>query len=90
MIEDDQRRFAAQFRISFEEYKLLVAHCTTDEVITCLEILKATTHKSSFRASMEQRIRDWLLTAVPTSKPMTPQQFRATAPAWPIKYRLPV
>lgn len=88
MLEDRQREFAALHRITFEEYKKLVSSLTYDEVITCLELLKAAKHKSGFRALMEKHIRDWL--ANPQYlKPLSRRQMEASKPRWPVKYKLP-
>lgn len=80
--------FAAQFHLTLDEYKRLVSSMTYDEVITCLELVKASKHRSGFRSRMSAQIRTWL----PGSqylKPLTHNQFRAMTPKWPIHYTLP-
>lgn len=88
MLEDRQREFAALHRITLEEYKKLVSSLTYDEVITCLELLKAVKHKSGFRATMEQHVRSWLANPA-YLKPLSPNQMKAAKPKWPIRYNLP-
>ncbi len=88
-LEQSQREFALKFRISYEEYKILVTSMTTDEVITCLELLRAKKHKSKFRERMETQIREWLAHDYGNSKPLTDKDFMWARPKWPIHYQLP-
>lgn len=87
--ETTQRKFAELQRLTFEEYARLVKACTYEEVITCLELVRAKRHPSEFRAKMEQQIRGWLTDPGIHQKPLSPKQFAMTKPKWPIKYTLP-
>lgn len=87
-LETRQAEFAVAYRITFEEYKKLVTSCSYDEVITCLELLKARRHRSSFRKDMEAGIRKWFSDGVGL-KPLSPRQFDASRPKWPVQYSLP-
>lgn len=89
MREAEQRKFAELQRLTFEEYTRLVKACTYEEVITCLELVRAKRHPSEFRAKMEQQIRGWLSEPGIHQKPLSPKQFAMTKPKWPIKYTLP-
>lgn len=80
--------FAAQFHLSLDEYKRIVSAMTYDEVITCLELVKASKHRSGFRSRMSAQIRLWLAGSA-YLKPLTHNQYRAMAPKWPITYNLP-
>ena len=83
--------FAGMHRITCDEYKRLCSSMRTDEVITCLELLKAKRHRSPFRQAMEARIREWLEQADSSirTRPLTPKEFEAAKPKWPITYTLP-
>lgn len=83
-----QTEFAAQFRISYDEYKKLVTTLQLEEIITCLELLRCKKHRSGSRRSMEVQIRKWFTSDV-YLKPLTPYQFKLAKPKWPVKFTLP-
>lgn len=85
----NQEAFAATFNLSYPQYRKLVTSLTASEVIICLELLKAKRHRSEFRASMERQVRSWLADTSGTLKPLSPKQFLAASPKWPINYTLP-
>ena len=83
-----QTEFAAQFRISYAEYKKLVSSLSLEEIITCLELLRCKVHRSGKRRSMEEQVRRWL-TNDTYLKPLTVYQFKLARPKWPVKFTLP-
>ncbi len=83
-----QTEFAAQFRISYDEYKKLVTTLSLEEITTCLELLRCKQHRSGFRRSMEVHIREWLA-GNKYLKPLHPHQFKLAKPKWPVKFTLP-
>ena len=87
-LEQQQHAFAERNRITYDEYKKLVSSMTYDQVITCLELLKAKKHKSSFRARLEAKIRAWFPDSG-ASKPLTDAEYHMAKPKWPIHYQLP-
>lgn len=87
-LERQQREFANLNRITYEEYKRLVSAMTYDQVITCLELLKAKQHKSQFRARLEVKIRSWFCETL-NSKPLSDSEYQMAKPKWPVRYQLP-
>lgn len=84
-----QTEFAAHYSLTYDEYKLLAHSCTSDELITCLELLKAKKHRSPYRARLAQAIREWLVTQNYT-KPLSHWQFKNAVPTWPVHHNIPV
>lgn len=87
-LQQRQTEFAAIYGITYKEYKMLVSVLQLDEIITCLELLKPKKHLSSFRQSMETKVRHWLAGGG-ALKPLTPREFEWSKPKWPVKYQLP-
>lgn len=87
-LEMRQELFAKDFGLSLAQYKKLASSVTSDELISCLELLKAKTHKSHFRSSVSAALWRWLESGV-TLKPLSLNQMRAIVPKWPVKYRIP-
>lgn len=88
-LEQRQTEFAVKHRITYEEYKLLVTSLLYEEVVTCLELLKASKHSSQFRQRMEANIRSWFLYPAGSLKPLSINEFRQAKPKWPVRYSLP-
>lgn len=95
---DIQATFASQFNITKAELRLLMKSCNSTELYTCLELLRAKKHRSSFRASMSALVRQWLLanaTALESNsvhlipKPLSRRQFEKSIPSWPTLYQIP-
>lgn len=82
--------FASSFGLTLEQYQKLASRCTTDELVTCLELLKAKHHRSGYRARLAQTIRTWFDGADPSHfKPLSYWQFKNAAPKWPVHYNFP-
>jgi hypothetical protein len=88
-LEQRQVEFAAKYKITYTEFKKLTSTLTMSEITTCLELLKASKHLSDFRRNMEIKIRLWFQDALPSSKPMTPNEFKMAEPRWPVNINLP-
>lgn len=88
-LEIRQQQFATSFGLTLDEYKRLASATNHEELVVCLELLKAKKFRSAFRASCAQHVRQWLAGA-PALKPLTPNQFSAATPKWPITYKIPV
>lgn len=91
MDELDQRKsdFALKFGLTLNQYRKLSSSLTYDELLTCLELLKATKHLSPFRATATGNIKSWLDGKRIGTKPLTPAEFNRAAPKWPTHYSLP-
>lgn len=87
-LEVRQEQFALSFGLTLVQYKKLASSVTTDELISCLELLKAKKHRSHFRASIAVELRQWLDYGG-ALKPLSVFQLKAIVPKWPIKYSLP-
>jgi hypothetical protein len=83
-----QAEFAKAYKLSLDEYLKIVRTCTATEVITLLELMKTSRHRSSFRASMHLKVRRWLDNDL-SGHPLTADQFKALAPTWPVQLNLP-
>lgn len=87
-LEMRQEAFAKDFGLTLAQYKKLAGSCTADELISCLELLRAKTHRSHFRASMTQTLWRWLDDGCQL-KPLSRHQMLAIVPKWPIKFSIP-
>lgn len=81
--------FASEFGLTLEQYQKLASRCTSDELVTCLELLKAKRHRSGYRARLAQAIRDWFVDDSTHFKPLAPWQFKNALPKWPVHYNFP-
>lgn len=89
--------FAQSFSLTVHQLRMLSHMYATTEVITCLELLKAKKHRSSFRAGLASRLRMWLKMneghpindALLIARPLSPSQLKAALPRWPVNYNIP-
>jgi hypothetical protein len=89
-LEARQTAFAAEFGLSYEQYKKLATACNSTELVTCLELLKAKKHRSAYRATLAASVRAWLVEDIPVhAKPLSFYQFRNAEPKWPVHYNFP-
>lgn len=88
-LEVRQERFAQDFGLTLAQYKKLASAVTADELISCLELLKAKTHRSQFRASVASSLKQWIEHGG-MLKPLSINQMKAIVPKWPIKIQVPV
>lgn len=87
-LETRQQQFAQTFGLTLQQYKRLASSVTYEELITCLELLKAKKHKSGSRARMAESIRQWIDYGT-SLKPLSMFEFRKAMPTWPIKIQIP-
>jgi hypothetical protein len=87
-MSDPLTDFAMQFRLTKEELQKLMRACSTEELYNCLELLKPLKHRSGFRSGLAVQIRRWLVDPKAV-KPLSPRQFKASVPKWPLKYQIP-
>lgn len=82
--------FAAQFNLSLDDYRKLAMVCTTMELTTVLELLKAKSHtRSKYRYRMSLQVRGWLTNPQYKRKPLSQNQFDALRPTWPLRWKFP-
>jgi hypothetical protein len=83
-----QAEFAERFHLTIDEFLYITRSCSTEEIVSVLELMKTVNHRSSFRRSCALRVRRWLDNRN-GGKPLSVDQFKAVVPTWPIAWRLP-
>lgn len=87
---DQKAEFAAQFGLSKPQYAKLSSHLHTEDLITCLELLKVKKFKSPFRKWANDQLRAWVDLDCTDSFPLTKTQLLRLAPHdRPVKLVIP-
>jgi len=84
-----QAQFAARFGLSLDEYLKIVRALTMADVVTVLELMKTTKHRSSSRQYAHDQIRKWLDMHIPCM-PLSRLELKRLAPTWPVRWSLPI
>ena len=87
-LETRQEEFAKTFNLTLAQYKRLASSVNAEELITCLELLKARTHRSRSRAEMAESVRQWIDCGT-ALKPLSLFEFRKAVPTWPVRFQIP-
>ena len=88
-MSSELEKFAAQFSITEIQLKSLMRTYTSEDLFSCLELLKARKFKSPFRESLATQLRLWLLNPESKVKPLSYNQLKAAKPKWPVTYIIP-
>lgn len=84
-----QTQFAAQMKLTFDQYKRLVRVLRTDELITVLELVRRSRHNNPYRKKAHDRILAWLENDWSVGKPLDQRSLDMCKPTWPINYAIP-
>ena len=89
VLRSRQAAFAVKFDLSLDQYLKIVRTCDSTEVITVLELLRATKFRSAYREQCALKIRKWLDDSNSIGKPLNVWEFKRCAPTWRISYAIP-
>lgn len=86
-------QFAQSLGLTEDQLKRLLSTYDATDLTTCIELLKAKSHRSMFRASLAMQLRKWLQNESPSStlrlKPLSVKQLQEAKPSWPVHLRIP-
>lgn len=84
-----KEQFASKFKLTLYQYNKLASSCTTEELVTLLELARSTQHRAPFRAAMYHKLEAWFHADIPGRPPFTQAQFQRLKPNWPIRWTFP-
>lgn len=85
-----QEKFAGSFGLTYDSLHKLMKTLSTTDLMTCLDLLKTKTFRSSFRKNCSQQLRSWLDSDAPFRlTPLSRYQLDMLKPKWPIDIQIP-
>lgn len=88
-VQEQQTEFAKVYGLTFEGLHKLMGACRSDQLTTCLELLRAKTHRSGFRDRQATKLRRWIDENSVASLPFSTKEWEYLTPSWPVHINIP-
>ncbi len=88
-VQEQQAEFAKAYGLTYEQLHRLMSNCRSDQLTTCLELLRARTHRSGYRDRSAVKLRRWVESDAPVSIPFSTKDWEYLAPKWPVNINIP-